>query len=98
MTYETDPLRQDSDGDGLLDGEEIYEYESNPLKVDSDNDKAPDKDEINYGTDPNDPNDFPVGRFGNGCMTLHPIDITPLLFVILIFYRRSDLAIKEVVK
>ncbi len=37
MTYRTDPLRADSDSDGLFDGEEIV-FGSSPLKVDTDGD------------------------------------------------------------
>jgi hypothetical protein len=32
----TDPLRKDTDDDGVWDGDEVNDYNSNPLNVDSD--------------------------------------------------------------
>lgn len=58
----TDPNKADSDGDLLLDGEEVivqnydeYQYAtmiSNPSKADSDNDGLIDSEEAEFGTDP----------------------------------------------
>jgi hypothetical protein len=42
----------DTDGDGLKDGEEVNIYQSDPTKVDSDDDGMPDAWEVNYGLDP----------------------------------------------
>jgi hypothetical protein len=39
----TDPNKPDTDGDGLLDGEEYFVYFTNPLKADSDEDGIADK-------------------------------------------------------
>ena len=56
----TDPTLADTDGDGLKDWEELN-YTS-PLFADSDEDGWDDYAEaITYGTDPNDPNDYPAG-------------------------------------
>ncbi len=41
--FKTDPLKYDTDGDGLSDGEEIRELKSDPLKRDTDNDGWSDK-------------------------------------------------------
>lgn len=50
----TDPNDEDSDNDGLLDGEEIA-YNANPHLTDTDSDNINDGDEVNtYNTDPND--------------------------------------------
>ena len=51
MTYEiemytTDPNNNDTDSDGLLDGEEMNEYFTNPLSLDTDNDTLLDYNEI----------------------------------------------------
>jgi outer membrane protein OmpA-like peptidoglycan-associated protein len=52
----TDPLRADSDGDGLSDGDEVKKYHTNPLSADTDNDGITDYDEIYvYNTDPLNP-------------------------------------------
>jgi len=49
----TDPLNRDSDGDGLGDGEEIYDFGTDPLDQDSDDDGLWDGDEVhNYYSDP----------------------------------------------
>ena len=57
----TDPNNPDTDGDGLLDGEEdnngngiwdVDEHESNPLDPDTDGDGLNDGLEVRYGTDP----------------------------------------------
>ena len=49
----TDPLKADSDGDGISDGDEVNSYRTNPLIADSDGDWVSDGDEIAAGTDPN---------------------------------------------
>ncbi len=48
----TTPLLNDTDGDGLLDGEEIFEYLTDPTWNDTDMDGMPDGWEIRYGLDP----------------------------------------------
>lgn len=49
----TDPLNPDTDGDGLLDGDEVLTYATNPLKPDTDGDGLTDYDEVrNRKTDP----------------------------------------------
>ncbi|HEU5433390.1 MAG TPA: hypothetical protein VFU81_17125, partial [Thermomicrobiales bacterium] len=49
----TDPLNKDYDGDGLLDGAEVYQYGTDPLNNDTDGDGLLDGEEINtYGTSP----------------------------------------------
>jgi hypothetical protein len=52
-TIGTDPLKYDTDGDGLTDGAEVNTYGSNPLVVDTDGDGLTDGQEVNlYGTNP----------------------------------------------
>ncbi|MBD3354234.1 MAG: hypothetical protein GF364_22320, partial [Candidatus Lokiarchaeota archaeon] len=56
----TDMNDEDSDDDGLLDGEEVETYNTDPLDDDSDNDLLNDYEEVNLGidneiTNPNDP-------------------------------------------
>ncbi len=49
----TDPHIADTDGDGLLDGEEVLTYHSNPLKQDTDDDGLDDfKEVMETNTDP----------------------------------------------
>jgi hypothetical protein len=51
----TDPNDSDTDGDGLIDGDEVNLYASNPLSIDTDNDSLTDDYEVNESlTDPND--------------------------------------------
>ncbi len=50
----TDPNNPDTDGDGLMDGEEVNTYFTNPLNPDTDADGLNDGDEVyKYKTDPN---------------------------------------------
>ena len=60
----TNPCDEDTDGDGLLDGEELDTYFTDPLSADTDGDGLPDSVETDTdtyispsdtGTDPNDP-------------------------------------------
>jgi alpha-tubulin suppressor-like RCC1 family protein len=51
----TDPNKADTDGDGLLDGEEVATYSTDPLDFDSDNDELGDGQEVDIGTNPNNP-------------------------------------------
>lgn len=57
--YGTSPWIGDSDGDGLLDGNEIDLLGSNPLSTQSDSDGINDGREVLFGADPADGNDTP---------------------------------------
>jgi hypothetical protein len=49
----SDPFNEDSEGDGLLDGEEVNTYGTNPLLLDTDNDGLMDRAEVDqHNTDP----------------------------------------------
>ncbi|MFT3951720.1 MAG: cellulose binding domain-containing protein [Oscillospiraceae bacterium] len=48
----TEPLKPDSDGDGLKDGEELNTYGTDPLKADTDGDGLSDGDEVALGLNP----------------------------------------------
>ena len=50
----TDPFNADTDGDELIDGDEVNVYGSNPLKVDSDDDTYQDNHEVTEEKDPTD--------------------------------------------
>ncbi len=51
----TDPLNPDTDGDGLLDGEEVQRWNTDPTKRDTDGDGLMDNEEIAEKTDPRNP-------------------------------------------
>jgi hypothetical protein len=54
MQFGTDPDRPDTDGDGLLDGEEVHTYKTNPKNFDTDGDGLTDGEEVRIDkTDPN---------------------------------------------
>jgi len=60
----TDPLDEDSDDDGLLDGYEVNTLYTNPLDPDTDGDGILDPDEVNiYDTDPLNPDTDTDGPF-----------------------------------
>ena len=59
----TELYNDDTDGDGLKDGEEIYTYGTDPLKVDTDDDGLDDGDEIYFETDPLNPDTDGNGVF-----------------------------------
>ncbi|GEM_PF-1374268 len=50
-----DPNKADTDGDGLVDGEEVNIYHTDPLKADTDGDGIADGLEVRQGTNPLDP-------------------------------------------
>ncbi len=49
------PNNPDTDGDGLPDGQEVFDLGTNPTLADTDNDGTPDGKEVEQGTDPLDP-------------------------------------------
>ena len=51
VIYGTNPLVADSDGDGLLDGNEIFVHNTSAISSDTDNDGMPDGYEIQLGQD-----------------------------------------------
>ncbi|MBV9038230.1 MAG: carboxypeptidase regulatory-like domain-containing protein, partial [Acidobacteriaceae bacterium] len=58
----TNPVNPDTDGDGLLDGDEVNKYGTDPLNPDTDGDKIPDGIEVQTGTDPKNPNSFDLKK------------------------------------
>lgn len=54
----TDPLKPDTDSDGLKDGDEMNTYGTDPLKPDTDADGLNDGDEVQIGLDPKNPRTF----------------------------------------
>lgn len=50
--FDTNPNNQDSDYDGIKDGDEVYIYHTDPTNQDSDNDFMPDAWEIKYNYNP----------------------------------------------
>ena len=53
FNFNTNPLLNDTDSDGLLDGTEVLNYSTNPLNDDSDSDGLLDGMEVNhYNTNP----------------------------------------------
>ena len=54
--------KSDKDGEGLINLDE-YSYGTNPGLKDTDSDKYSDKEEVDRGTDPLDPNSYPVSNF-----------------------------------
>lgn len=58
----TDPNNDDSDADGLLDGDEVNTHNSDPLLVDTDGDLYDDPTEVDAGSDPSDPASTPPAQ------------------------------------
>ena len=85
MCTERDPLDQDTDDDGLLDGPEVNVYKTNPKDSDTDDDELKDGLEVAYGTDPLDadtdndglPDGQDVDFVKNGVIGLPPTAFTP---------------------
>ena len=61
--HKTDPNVADTDGDGLGDGVEVGEHGTNPLLGDTDRDGSLDLIEVQAGTDPNNPFEYPATRY-----------------------------------
>ncbi len=55
---DTDPLEGDTDGDGILDGDEVNKYKTNPIIFDTDSDEVCDGVEIEIGLDPLNPQTY----------------------------------------
>ena len=62
----TDPNNDDSDADGLNDGDEVNQYGTNPLEADTDADGLSDGEEVENGLDPLDPADAGADPDGDG--------------------------------
>jgi hypothetical protein len=56
LIYSTDPRNRDTDGDNLIDYDEVTTHKTNPRLVDTDSDGLPDGLEVFQGTDPLVPN------------------------------------------
>ena len=71
----TDPNNLDTDGDGLIDGEEINDYQTDPTDIDTDGDGFDDGEEVEYATNPASTDDYPKGEYlgGNedGCSSVN---------------------------
>ncbi|NHJ05345.1 MAG: hypothetical protein EAX90_11010, partial [Candidatus Heimdallarchaeota archaeon] len=98
----TDPTKEDSDSDGLSDGEEVNTHNTNPLDEDTDGDGFDDAEEIAAGTDPTDPDEYPVtetpietitptgsGRFIGRLVSLTIVTSIALVIISLIERRKK---------
>lgn len=74
--YQTNPLVDDTDVDGLLDGAEVNVHGTDPTRPDTDSDGVSDGDEVNiYNIDPNVSNLGDVGPRGNPDNQLNAADM-----------------------
>jgi len=62
----TNPVKSDTDNDGLRDGEEVNTYGTNPRRPDTDFDGLSDSWEVAHGYDPLDPADGAIDTDGDG--------------------------------
>lgn len=80
MIHGTDIRRADTDGDGILDGEEVVAgadgFVTNPLLADTDGDGLRDRLEVTTGSDPTDPASY------NLAAALQSMSITPSSFTL----------------
>jgi YVTN family beta-propeller protein len=72
----SDPTKQDTDGDGLTDGQEVLLYHTNPLLADTDGDGIPDGLEVQTNTDPVSASSF------NLAAVISTLTVTPSSFVL----------------
>lgn len=63
---QTDPYKEDTDGDSLTDGLEVNEYGTSPILSDSDGDLMPDDFEVRFGLSPLDDADSILDTDGDG--------------------------------
>ncbi|MDP6252176.1 MAG: hypothetical protein QGI20_09565 [Verrucomicrobiota bacterium] len=75
--HKTDPNEGDSDGDGLGDGVEVGEHGTNPLLGDTDRDGSPDLIEVEAGTNPNNPFEYPATRHNPDIGDMPAITVPP---------------------
>ena len=77
LDFGTGIRNSDTDGDGILDGEEVVlgddGFVTNPLLADTDGDQITDALEVQIGTDPTDPGDFAAALD----LALDFLDVTP---------------------
>ena len=67
LLYGTDPVDDDSDADGLSDGDEVLSFGTDPLDTDTDNGGISDGQEVSSdGTDPLDPSDDLIDQDQDG--------------------------------
>ena len=74
---ECDPNDEDTDDDGLLDGDEYHFYKTDPTKQDTDGDGLNDAEEIQWGTDPNDSASKILNLATNAEITVHGTVTSP---------------------
>lgn len=70
----TEVNNDDTDGDTLLDGAEVYVHLTDPNSIDSDLDQMNDAFEVEYFLNPNDPNDAFLDNDGDGLTNLEEHD------------------------
>ncbi|MFO0736417.1 MAG: hypothetical protein U0270_11065 [Labilithrix sp.] len=80
----SDPLRTDTDGDALKDGDEVHIYGTNPTKADTDDDLLMDGQEISLNLDPKNRDTDNDGL----------IDGKDPQFVIIVIDRLADASVK----
>ncbi len=91
----TDPLKFDTDDDGLGDGIEFYRYKTDPNNYDTDGDGFSDGYEVQASTDPLDPNDYPRSFISEILFIVIPIIAVLGFFAILSYLRMKGILFKK---
>ena len=95
---DTNPTDEDSDDDGLNDGEEIKKYHTDATKADTDGDGYSDYEEVSEKTDPLDADDYPDKPDDGVCFTpgfssaivMSALIITIIVLLISTRYQRKN--------
>ena len=86
----------DSDGDGLIDGDEVNKYKTDPLDEDSDGDGYSDGEEVAAGKDPLDPLDYPMSEDTGFIIAIasSSVVLLSLIGVLVYFIKKKGLLAK----